>query len=415
MLNKRISILTSLLIVGSSISVSANTLTTPTIVNMEATILDVEVPLSMPINVDREGIVTTANNVTISNNSYGPIELSSISITPKNSWTLSDFDKDYSDSVLGLKEFGMEIDNESVDSSGLLNLSNKFINGGETINIGYNASVSPQKESIVDSNIADVVFTVGWGTRLEFNTEMADKWTTGLASIPKSRYGLASVELGGKIYCIGGRSGSNYLNNVEVYDPATNSWETKTSMPTARYNLAASVVDGKIYCIGGYNDGYLTTVEVYDPVTDSWETKTSIPGTATYTRAVAVKGKIYCIDYFGVRVYDPSTDSWGELLSSNPKSKISNFGVVEVGGKIYCIGGYNSSGKGSYVGDVTVYDIATNSWDTKTSMPTARSYFDLVEVGGKIYCISGAYYSNSVGSKSDTNTVHSYDTGWRYN
>ena len=44
MLNKRISILTSLLIVGSSISVSANTLTTPTTVNMEASVIDAVVP-----------------------------------------------------------------------------------------------------------------------------------------------------------------------------------------------------------------------------------------------------------------------------------------------------------------------------------------------------------------------------------
>ena len=56
----------------------------------------------------------------------------------------------------------------------------------------------------------------------------------------------------------------------EVYDPATNTWTTKTSLPTARSGLSANVVGDKIYLTGGEPDRTLN--QVYDPTTDIWYT-----------------------------------------------------------------------------------------------------------------------------------------------
>lgn len=80
-----------------------------------------------------------------------------------------------------------------------------------------------------------------------------------------------------------------------MYDPKTDSWETKTSMPSTRAYLTSEVIDGKIYCIGGYDGGYYNTVEVYDPVTDSWETKAKMPTRRSSLTSAVVSGKIYCI------------------------------------------------------------------------------------------------------------------------
>ena len=58
-------------------------------------------------------------------------------------------------------------------------------------------------------------------------------------------------------------------------------WTQKEAdMPTGRWELSTCVVDGKIYAIGGAGPVYqaLGTVEVYDPATDSWDTtKTRMP------------------------------------------------------------------------------------------------------------------------------------------
>ena len=50
--------------------------------------------------------------------------------------------------------------------------------------------------------------------------------------------------------------------------------EKKTNMPTARFALKTYLVN-RIYAIGGSQaqNTSLAKVEVYDPVTDTWETR----------------------------------------------------------------------------------------------------------------------------------------------
>jgi N-acetylneuraminic acid mutarotase len=76
--------------------------------------------------------------------------------------------------------------------------------------------------------------------------------------------------------------------------------------------MDATVVDGKIYLISGmvpedrwpqdnmavYSTYKFTNVtEVYDPSSDSWETKTPIPQAATFYASAVVDKKIYIISY----------------------------------------------------------------------------------------------------------------------
>ncbi len=81
---------------------------------------------------------------------------------------------------------------------------------------------------------------------------------------------------------IGGNN--EYVGNNEVYDPATDTWQTEASMPTPRADLSASVVNGKIYLVGGMEYSskspfYVETnvTEVYDPSTNIWSTAASMP------------------------------------------------------------------------------------------------------------------------------------------
>jgi hypothetical protein len=55
-----------------------------------------------------------------------------------------------------------------------------------------------------------------------------------------------------------------------------------------------------------------------------------------------------------------------------------------VSGKIYAIGGANSTG---YLNTVEVYDPSSDSWSTAASMPTARAGLAVIPVDGKIYAI----------------------------
>ena len=230
-----------------------------------------------------------------------------------------------------------------------------------------------------------------YSNKVEVYDPKTDTWETK-ANIPTRRERLTSAVVDGKIYCIGGFHNVE-TNKVEVYDPETDTWEAKANMPTGRYALTSAVVDGKIYCIGGDNFSILNTVEVYDPATDTWETKANIPTSRSGLTSAVVNGKIYCIgghgkylSYFNtVEVYDPKTDTW-ETKTSMPTVR-SDLTSAVVNEKIYCIGGYNDSSP--YLNTVEVYDPETDTWETKTSMPTARNYLTSGVVNGKIYCIGG--------------------------
>jgi hypothetical protein len=84
--------------------------------------------------------------------------------------------------------------------------------------------------------------------------------------MPTPRVGAAGSTLNGKFQVIGGRNGTTYLNTVEAFDPAANSWTTRPSMPTARAALGVGGLSGFLYAIGGRNgSSILATNERYAP------------------------------------------------------------------------------------------------------------------------------------------------------
>ena len=118
---------------------------------------------------------------------------------------------------------------------------------------------------------------------------VADSWKA-LAPMPTARMAPVAAEVDGKIYVIGGASvhpGAKLvslgpkvphqsLNTNEVYDPVTNTWQTRMTMPTPRNHAAAGVVNGKIYVIGGRLASAFASagsntdvVEVYDPAANT--------------------------------------------------------------------------------------------------------------------------------------------------
>jgi hypothetical protein len=104
---------------------------------------------------------------------------------------------------------------------------------------------------------------------------------------------MGGEAVNGKIYVIGGRLSGAFIiglpgniNLVQAYDPATDSWMTKTPMPTARSGLNTTSLNGIIYAAGGevQTGQYLAAFrafEAYDPASDTWWQLPSmlLPGT----------------------------------------------------------------------------------------------------------------------------------------
>jgi N-acetylneuraminic acid mutarotase len=101
-----------------------------------------------------------------------------------------------------------------------------------------------------------------------------DSWTT-MESMPTAERGVGVAVVNDKIYAIGN------IVNYE-YDPAANTWTTKTPMPTPRTNFGIAAYHDRIYVIGGQigsypNDTATGINEAYNPATDTWENRTSMP------------------------------------------------------------------------------------------------------------------------------------------
>jgi N-acetylneuraminic acid mutarotase len=62
-----------------------------------------------------------------------------------------------------------------------------------------------------------------------------------------------------------------------------------------------------------------------------------------------------------------------------------DFGIAEVNGTVYCIGGYT----GSWSNKNEAYDISTNTWTIKNNLPVAISGCYATVVNGNIYVIGG--------------------------
>ena len=238
------------------------------------------------------------------------------------------------------------------------------------------------------------------------------------ADLPERLYFAATAEVDGIIYTIGGSPGEGVVATVLAFDPVLGMgrWlqEERAPMPTHRSMTAAAVVNGKIYVIGGAIDSSdfaaTSAVEVYDPATDNWETRTDMPAALWSPAAAAVDGKIYVIGggtgdalgdrsfYSTVQVYDPAGDTWDTAADMPTARGILGASVVD--DKIYAVGG--SSEETPFIGALEVYDPATDSWTIGADMPTPRDSLATATVDGKVYAFGGL----APGGASSPEVVH---------
>jgi hypothetical protein len=100
---------------------------------------------------------------------------------------------------------------------------------------------------------------------------------------------------------IGGRLGPNPSNVGlhDIYDPATDSWESAPPMPMGRSSVAFAEYRGKLFIAGGECTEERTTnseVQAYDLRTASWVRFPDLPAARHAFAAAASDGKLF---FFG--------------------------------------------------------------------------------------------------------------------
>lgn len=241
---------------------------------------------------------------------------------------------------------------------------------------------------------------------LEVYDPATDTWsrpsTTG-ARTP--RQGLAATVFNGKIYAIGGFyidtfGGSHYLSTLEIFDPATNTWNTPqtTNACTPRAYAVAAVINGRIYVVGGWaNNSAVNAVDVFDPATSVWST-VQTTGEMVDRRiwsGVFLRGKFYFTGGWtgggwdnSVEVFDPATSRWSHVETTGSFLALSSITLDTLGGKLFAFDGWDGSYPryGAYV-----YDPDLRLWNAlaTTNKGVARSNLTSQTLGGKIYLMGG--------------------------
>ena len=273
-------------------------------------------------------------------------------------------------------------------------------------------AISGVKAAVVNGKIYVIIGEANF----EYNPD-TDTWTPKKSMpTPRRWFGIAVYQ--NKIYTIGGRiiykdpvNGSiiSIISNAnEIYDPLTDTWETKKSMPTARDTLQANVVNGKIYLVGGILSIDIQSVvdlkaaalnEVYDVNTDSWTTKQPLLYPVYGYASAVANSKIYVMGGANhteptnlTQIYDTEKDAW--IFGPSLQTAVSGAAAGATTGirapeRIYVIGGAPNI-EATNVNQV--YDPQNNTWALGEPMPTARSHLAIAVVNDQLYAIGGRPY-----------------------
>jgi len=253
-------------------------------------------------------------------------------------------------------------------------------------------------------------------------------WGPG-ADLPSvgTRFAGAFFPDNGKFYAMGGRSsdtaGNEFTHPFE-YDPATNSWTTKSATyPDIQVNnIACGVLNDSgtdfIYCVGGSDVASQTgtgRVFRYDPVADvittlagaEWPPGNSfiLPGGFT-----VLNNKFYILGGFdipnGIGIVDiweftPGTNAWVQKV--NLPVPLGYIPAAGIGSVIYTGGGADITG--GVLTDTTnsfVFDPVANTIGTIADIPRATSNTRGLNLCGQMYVLGGSFNTIS-------NEVNIYD------
>ena len=131
----------------------------------EATVFSVVVPAVLPVTVDQNGKVYVSN-AEIVNHSTAAVQVSSVTLTAENGWTLVPYASDMSHAKVDSNQIGFSIRDQKTTKTGdseVFTLSSPWqIAEEESLTLSYDAVVSALSQPVTNANILCVLFVVEW-------------------------------------------------------------------------------------------------------------------------------------------------------------------------------------------------------------------------------------------------------------
>jgi N-acetylneuraminic acid mutarotase len=243
-------------------------------------------------------------------------------------------------------------------------------------------------------------------------------WTP-IADYPHPSFWPASFMIGDDLYVSGGLVSSSPVvgtNDLQEYDPTTNTWTSKSSLPagTNLYCASSFTINGMGYILNGQivNGSYSTGLWQYNPTSDTWTAMAPFPGTPNYTASsfsigpYGFLGLGYLPYTDSFYCYNSQTNIWYPIQTFPGAARQGAVAFVINGIAYVGLGGTQNGGIFVNHSDFYKYDTISNTWSAVASFPdTPRIDAQSFVMNGKGYVVAGM---GSVGTDL-TSVVWEYD------
>ena len=123
------------------------------------------VPAVLPVTVDQNGKVYVSN-AEIVNHSTAAVQVSSVTLTAENGWTLVPYDMDMSHAKVDSDQIGFKLNSAQTCKTGnteqFVLTSQWKIAEEDSLTLSYDAVVSALSQPVTNANILCVLFVVEW-------------------------------------------------------------------------------------------------------------------------------------------------------------------------------------------------------------------------------------------------------------
>lgn len=179
-----------------------------------------------------------------------------------------------------------------------------------------------------------------------------------------------------------------------VEDPLpTSEWTARSDALVPLTEVAAAPFGGQVWVAGGYADNgqSVTDVQVYDPATDSWSTGPSLPQGVNHSALVEAGDRLVLVGgYLGdntptdaVRVLDPATGEWAD---GPPLPEPRGAGAAAWDGQRIVYGG--GVGPDGVAGDV--WALEDDAWVSLGVLDPPREHLSAASDGeGSVWFLGG--------------------------
>ncbi len=229
---------------------------------------------------------------------------------------------------------------------------------------------------------------------------------TAASTLTDAGYITATVPAGASDGYVTVTTGATTLTSTKTFT-VHNSWSSGTAVPVAVAGAATGLISGKIYVVGGfatYGEGPVSNNQIYNPSTNMWTTGAAIPTPVWSPASAVVGGILYVIGgYEGpegasqdpsnvVQAYNPKTNTWS-TKSAMPTARGSIAAAVD-SNAIYVIGG---NGSALRLNTVEKFVPSTNTWTEEAPLLVGKSEPSAGLVGSTIVAADGFTTSGETG------------------